>query len=283
MMRAFVCLSRHLNLSKACDELGTTRQTVRRHITDLEAIFGKALFEVIDRQYSLTAFGCGLLDEAKSLLMRLDIWSGQSPLKMNTSGGLEKLEYTDADGNVYYSQQHPVSQIALRGLPIMKKAFVAWGKAETQIEHEAMNEIRPYTLLYRKGPAGWVFVHVGKDSAYARWFGETVSKSAIGKLITEDDVSEEYNEFTGGAYSRIYDEGGVRLDHIFAHLPREGGKPQPVTFQRLLLGGVFPDGTPGLIILGAITEQAEIDALSAVDRPHLSPHMVMDCLAELVG
>jgi hypothetical protein len=278
MMRAFVCLSAHLNLSKACNELGTTRQTVRRHITDLEAIFGQQLFEVVDRQYELTAYGSELLDEATSLLLRLDTWSGQSSLKKNTSGGLEKLEFTDNDGNVFYSQQHPVSQIALGGLPILKKAFVAWGNAETQIEHKAMDEIRPYTVLYRKGPAGWVFVHVGEESAYTRWFGQTVSRSAIGKLITDDDLSDEYNEFTGGAYSRIYDEGGVRLDHIYAHLPQDGGKPQAVTFIRLLLGGVFPDGTPGLIIFAAITEQVEIDALAVADRPTVPPHMVMDHL-----
>jgi hypothetical protein len=280
MMRAFVCLNRHLNLSKACNELGTTRQTVRRHITDLEAIFGEELFEVVDRQYHRTAYGDDLLDEAKSLLLRLDTWSGQSSLKKNTRGGLEKLEFTDTGGNVFYSQQHPVSKIAMSGLPIMKKAFLAWGNAETQIEHKAMDEIRPYTLLYRKGPAGWVFVHVGEESAYARWFGQTISRSAIGKLITDDDVSDEYNEFTGGAYSRIYDEGGVRLDHLLAHLPKDGGKAEPGTFQRLLLGGVFPDGTPGLILLAVITEQVEIDALAVADRPRLPPHIVMDHLLD---
>ena len=276
MLRAFVCLSRHLNLSKASIELGATRQTVRRHITDLEMIFGEKVFDVVDRQYHLTGPGHERLDEAKKLLLELDTWAGQSSLKKNTSGGLEKLQYTDADGRVFLSQQHPVSQIAFNGLPLMKAALVAWGNAETQIEHEAMRQISPYTVLYRKGPAGWVFVHIGKESAYARWFGWAVSKSAIGRLISDDNVGDEYDEFTGGAYSRIYDEGGVRLDHIYAHLPKDGGAPQPGTFQRLLLGGVFPDGTPGLIIVSAITEQVEIDALSEADRPKLPAHILMD-------
>lgn len=276
MMRAFVCLSRHLNLSKACSELGTTRQTVRRHITDLETLLGHELFKVVDRQYHLTCRGHEALEEAKSLLLKLDTWAGQSSLKKNTSGGLEKLQYTDSEGRVYYSQQHPVSKIAMEGLPLLKKAFMAWGNAKTQIEHEAMEEIRPYTVLYRKGPAGWVFVHIGKESAYARWFGWAVSKSAIGKLITEDDAGSEYDEFTAGAYSRIYDEGGVRLDHILAHLPKNGGEPQPGTFQRLLLGGVFPDGTPGLIILAVITEDVEIEALAKADIPHLPSDLTMD-------
>ncbi|MFA8441922.1 LysR family transcriptional regulator [Yoonia sp.] len=278
MLRAFVCLSKKLNLSKVCSELGTTRQTVRRHITDLETILGEKLFEVVDRQYQLTSFAHDSLDEAKSLIMQLDTWAGQSALKKNTSGGLEKLQYTDTEGRVYYSQQHPVSQIAMNGLPLLKKAFTAWGAAETQIEHEAMEEIRPYTVLCRKGPSGWFFVHVGPKSAYARWFGLTVAKSAIGKLITEDDAGDEYDEFTGGTYSRIYDEGGVRLDHIFAHLPRDGGEPEPGTFQRLLLGGVFPDGTPGLILLAVITENVQIEALPESEIPSMPDDLIMDSL-----
>ncbi|MEP2030145.1 MAG: LysR family transcriptional regulator [Paracoccaceae bacterium] len=281
MLRAFVCMSRNLNLSRTCLELGATRQTVRRHLTDLERIKGEPLFLVTDRQYQLTPFGKESLDGAKSLLLHFDTWAGQSSLKMNSSSGLQKLQYTDSDGRVYHSQQHPVSQIAFEGLPVMKKAFVGWGNAETQIEHKAMDDIWPYMVLFRKGPLGWVFVHVGKESAYARWFGWAWSRSAIGKLISDDNVGDEYNEFSLGAYSRIYDEGGVRLDHIFAHLQKDGGELQPVTFQRLLLGGVFPDGTPGLIVLAALTEKIEIEAVEDAVRPQLSADLIMDNLPEI--
>jgi hypothetical protein len=276
MLRAFVCLSRHLNLSKACDELGATRQTVRRHITELEAIKGDKLFEVEERRYRLTPIGRGSLAGARSILQQIDAWSGQSALTRQLSGGLESSRYTDADGRAFYSQQHPVSKIALNGLPLVRTALVAWGNAETQIEHEEMEIIRPYAVLYRKGPAGWVFVDVGPESAYARWFGWTWSKSAIGKLMNEDNVGDEFNEFISGAYSRIYNEGGVRLDHLFAYLPKDGGDPLPVTFQRLLLGCVFPDGTPGLLVLAVITKQVEIDALEDGDIPDLPDELIMD-------
>lgn len=280
MLRAFVSMSRNLNLSKTCQELGATRQTVRRHLTDLERIKGHQLFEVVDRQYHLTTFGQASLDGAKSLLVQLDAWSGQSSLKKNFSKGLEKSEYVDADGIEFYSQQHSVSQVAIQGLPIMKRAFAAWGNAETRIEHQEMELIRPYSVLYRMSPAGWVFVDIGSKSAYAKWFGWTWSRSAIGKLINEDDVGDDFNEFIAGAYSRIYEEGGVRLDHLYAHLPKDGGDPLPVTFQRLLLGCVFPDGTPGLNVLAVITKQVEIDALAEEDRPELPEQLVMDALPE---
>lgn len=276
MLRAFVCMSRNLNLSKACQELGATRQTVRRHISDLEAIKGEKLFEVVDRQYHITPHGQASLEGAKSILLHLDTWSGQSSLTKRFSEGLESSRYVDADGREFFSQQHPVSQIAFNGLPVIKKALVSWGNAETRIEHTSMELIRPYSVLYRKGPAGWVFVDIGQESAYAKWFGWAWSKSAIGKLMTEDNVGDEFNEFIAGAYSRIYVEGGVRLDHLFAYLPKDGGDPLPVTFQRLLLGCVFPDGTPGLNVLAVITEAIEIDELDDEDRPDIPDDLIMD-------
>ncbi|MEP0145980.1 MAG: LysR family transcriptional regulator [Tateyamaria sp.] len=283
MLRAFVCMGRTLNLSQTCLELDTTRQTVRRHIRDLELIKGEPLFDLVDRQYRLTPFGLSSLEEAKFLLLKLETWAGLSNLKRDSSSGLEKLQYTDSKGRVYRSEQHSISQIAMNGLPIIKKTFVAWGNAEAQFESEAMEKIWPYAVLFRKGPSGWVFVRVGRESAYARWFGWAWSKSAIGKLISDDNIGDEYNEFSLGAYARIYDEGGVRLDHIYAHLEKDGGEPKPVTFQRLLLGGMFPDGTPGLIVLAALTEQIEIQSLDTADRPQLDRDLIMDNPPELSG
>jgi hypothetical protein len=269
-------MSRTLNLSKTCDELGATRQTVRRHLNDLEHIRGESLFEIVDRQYTMTDHGRAALPGATALLVDLDAWSGQSALKRSTVGGLEVSSYMDADGLEFLSQQHPVSKIAVDGLPLAREALRAWGVAAGQIEHDAMETIRRYIVLYRKGPSGWTFVDVGPESAYAKWFGWAWSRSAIGKLMNEDNVGDEFNEFISGAYSRIYEEGGVRLDHLYAHLPRDGGEQQPVTFQRLLLGCQFPDATPGLLVLALITRQVEIEALDRSTIPDLPAQLIMD-------
>lgn len=276
MLRAFVSMSETLNLTATCQKLGATRQTVRRHLNDLEYIRGETLFEIVDRKYMMTPCGQAALPGATALLRDLDAWSGLSAFKRNSVGGLEASSYIDTDGYEFFSQQHPVSKIAQHGLPLAREALSAWGSAATQIEHKAMEEIRRYTVLYRKGPAGWVFVDVGADSAYAKWFGWAWSRSAIGKLMNEDNVGDEFNEFIAGAYTRIYEEGGVRLDHLYAHLPKDGGDPQPVTFQRLLLGGQFPDGTAGLMVLALITREVDIDALEKDSIPEISADLLMD-------
>ena len=147
---------------------------------------------------------------------------------------------------------------------------MAWGNAETQIEHEAMEAIRPYSVLFRKGPAGWVFVDVGPEFRLCEVVRLDLVQSAIGKLMNEDDVGDEFNEFIAGAYSRIYHEGGVRLRSPIRLRVEGRWRSSAGTFQRLLLGCVFPDGTPGLIVLAVITRQVEIDALDpAEDIPDL--------------
>lgn len=281
MIRAFVTLSNHLQLSKTCEELGATRQTVRRHINDLERIKGRKLFEVVERQYYLTSFGHECLEDARAILVQFDAFAGQSSLSLTTSDGLVSSRYVDGDGREFFSQQHSVSKIALNGLPLAREALAAWGDAETRIEHPSLQAIRPYTVLYRKGPQGWVFVDVGPESAYSKWFGWAWSKSAIGKLMNEDNVGDEFNEFISGAYSRIYNEGGIRFDHLYAHLPKDGAEPLPVSFQRLLLGCVFPDGTPGLTVLALITNDVEIDAIADHARPDLPAEFLMDNVSSL--
>ncbi len=57
MLRSFTTLASTLNLSRAVIALGSTRQTVRRHIQQLEELRGEQLFEVHDRQYVLTEAG----------------------------------------------------------------------------------------------------------------------------------------------------------------------------------------------------------------------------------
>lgn len=276
MMRAFVVLSDCLNLTQAAKQLGATRQTVRRHITDLESIKSGRLFELDQNEYALTHLGRETLPDARSILRKIDHWAGADSLARRNSNGLEIARFTDSSGRRFLSQQHPINALGMDGLPIMKRALAAWGCAATQIEHPAMAVIRPYLVIYRKSPEGWICVEIGEKSAYARWFGWAWSKSAIGRLSHDDNAGDAFNDFIAGAYAGIHQEGGVRLDHLFAFLPRgKSDQPVPVSFQRLLLGCVLPDGTPALSVLVLMTNQVRIDDLSQ-DHDPVPDELVMD-------
>lgn len=277
MLRAFVSLSKSLNLTETTKLLGATRQTMRRHITDLEVILGQALFSLEKQEYKLTAYGKGCVADAESILKQLESWSARSRMTKSSSQWLESAHYLDASGREFFSQQHPISRIAKHGLPMMKKTLAAWGLAHTQIEGSAMSDVRPYLVIYRKSQTGWICVEIGERSAYAKWFGWAWAKSAIGRLSEDDNVGNDFNDFISGAYARIYGEGGVRLDHLYAHLPREiSDEPVPVSFQRLLMGCAFPDGTSGLAVLVLMTNQIDITALCDVEISCVPEELVMD-------
>mgnify|MGYP001803153712 CR=1 FL=1 len=140
-----------------------------------------------------------------------------------------------------------------------------------------MAEVRPHLVIYRRSNTGWVCVEVGDKSAYTKWFGWTWAKSAVGRLSEDDQAGNEFNRFIAEAYERLHGEGGVRLDHLFAHLPREASEgPIPVTFQRLLMGCIFPDKTPALAVLVSITANVEIDGLSDHDIERVSPKLLAE-------
>jgi hypothetical protein len=264
MLRAFDSLARTLNLSETSDLLGVTRQTVRRHISDLEGIRGGDLFTLQKHSYALTQLGIASLAGARSMLRQADSWSKAAVNGSNGSQHLEYGQFQDDEGRRYFSQQHPVNLVAQVGAPLVQKTLVAWGHALARIEAPEFSDVRPYLVVYRRNPDGWVCVEVGEKSTYAKWFGWAWSKSAVGRLSQEDRAGDEFNGFIANAYERIHDEGGVRLDHLFAHLPREvSDAPIPVTFQRLLMGCVFPDGTPALAVLVSISDDVTIDGLGA--------------------
>ena len=68
-LKSFSTLAHSLNLSNALRELGSTRQTVRRHINLLEEVRGEKLFSIEDRQHQLTVAGRASLRETE------DIWA----------------------------------------------------------------------------------------------------------------------------------------------------------------------------------------------------------------
>lgn len=274
MLRAFLTLAETLNLTETSQALGLTRQTVRRHVNDLERIKGSRLFNLKKHQYELTQSAEDSLADARNILRQIDLWSGHRGLTKRSMDWLEHARFVDDGGRIFYSQQHTLSSISRVGLPIMRAALSAWGQSLTQIEDPAMEKIRPFLVVYRKYPKGWICTEIGEQSAYAKWFGWAWSKSAIGRLSEEDNAGEDINDFIAGAYARIYGEGGVRLDHLYAHLPREGSDDAvPVSFQRLLMGCVFPDETPALAVLVLMTNQIQID-----DLPREKSNVVPDDL-----
>lgn len=263
MMRSFTTLARTLNLSETVSLLDVTRQTVRRHIRTLEEIKGTPLFEVRNRSYVLTEAGAECLDEAERILKESEAWLHGHFVRIKSSdSALEHAIYQDDRGLDFRAQQHPLRRLWIDAPPLLRRGFSAWAKAEFTVETEAMIPIQPYLLLYRQYGEDWICVAVGEKSSYATWYDWARVKSAIGRHVSDSPTQPEIKRFMVGAYTEIITEGGVRLDHIYTQTPREkDGVPKPVSYQRLLMGCAFPDGSPVLASLVARTYTIDIPGL----------------------
>ena len=260
MLRSFTTLAATLNLSHAVRELGSTRQTVRRHISQLEEIKGGALFEVKERQYELTKLGRRVLPEAQDLLARAEGWvNGNSSLV----DGLQYLSHVGDNGWSMFQQQHPIGRVFTSSGKLIQDALKAWVCSGGELEHPAMEEIRPYLMVFRRTEETWLCVELGDASSYVSWFGWAAARSSIGRDLGHMPGGESFGRLVNLAYIEVETNQGARLDHTFTQVPREPGTPAvPICYERLLLASRFPDGSFAMLSTVRRTYDVEIRGVS---------------------
>ena len=268
MLRSFVTLAKFLNLTHAVNHLGSTRQTVRRHIEMLQALRGETLLAFVDRQYVLTREGELALVEAEQILQLDDAWMRK---EVRVVDGLTAVRYDSNPEVPYFSQQHSIDTIWKRGSPLVQNGLLCWVEAKAQLEAPEFDPVRDYLLAYRRHNNEWLCVSIGEKSSYATWLGWSWAKSAIGKPLADDPMASEADQYVSQSYDSILRSGGLRIDHVYTRIARtHGGKPEPITYQRLIFRCMFPNGDHALVTLVERTNtvqivSADLDALPAMD------------------
>lgn len=259
MIRSFSTLARTLNLSHAVTELKSTRQTVRRHIETLETAMGIQLFQVQDRRYQLTPEGEQALPAAQSILAQGRLWlQGQ----LSEIDGMMRLSYHDPNGWIFHQQQQPVNQIWTAKGGLLGRAVACWADGKAALESKAMAEVRPYVLVYRNTPAGWMCVEVGERSFYSKWWGWANARSSVGRPLDQFPGGPEFAQLMMVPFTEVEASNGMRLDQVVTRMPREPeGAPQPIAFQRLLLGSHLPDGSFALVVVVDRPDEINISGL----------------------
>lgn len=273
MIRSFTTLARTLNLSHAVESLNSTRQTVRRHIKQLETIKGETLFSLENRQYRLTPAGERALPEAEDLVARGAAWvTGQSGLV----DGLQYLRHVENDGWCHYQQQRPLTDFLRLDTSLLKTVMVAWTTAGGDLEHTALRAVRPYCTISRPVRDDWLFTEVGEESSYVSWFGWKAARSTIGAGLSQMPGGLGFGRLVNAAYEEVRATHAARLDHIYTMFPLgDNGIITPICYQRLLLGARYPDGSFAMISLVHRTYDVDIKGVTD-DMLHKMPkEMVM--------
>lgn len=274
LLRSFAALARTLNLSHAVKELNSTRQTVRRHINLLEELRGEPLFELVDRQYVLTEAGHRALPEAKDILARGQAWMQSQSSHVN---GLFAVRYTSDPTFDYYQQQHPISRAQTQSSPLMRLALSCWALSGGEIENSAMVPIREYMMVYRLNGDAWYCAEIGEKSSYASWFGWAAARSSIGRALGGMPGGDTFASLLEHPFNEVLKTHGLWFDHVHTQIPRESDGPLiPTSFQRLMMGCRFPDGSFALAALVARTHDIVIDGLSDDKIRSMPDELVMN-------
>ncbi len=256
MLRSFVALSETLNLTKATKIVSSTRQTIRRHIDYIEMAKGERMFALIGQQYYLTQAGQRSLKAAKEIVARGSGWlSGD----LQEVDGLERVEQKDNSGQVYITRQHDLRALWESGTSRLQTGFSCWAQAEFRIDSPEMLGIRPYLVVYRLYKKNWQCVEIGDKSLFSQWLGRDWAKSNVGHHVGSTPASTTFGNVILSEYEEVHFRGGVRLDHIYRVARKEMDGPLlELKFQRLLLGGTFPDGSPAILVLADKTDAIQI-------------------------
>jgi len=269
MLRSFATLARCLNLSQAVDELKLTRQTIRRHINELEARHGKPLFHLKNRQYELTKEGKAALAGAERLLSESETW-------LNTGGafpeGMNHVANPIDENRWLYMQQHPINEMWKTAPLLLRSGIIAWTESEAKLRHKKLAHLLPYSMVYRPHNDDWLCVEVGDESSYASWFGKDKAQNSLGRHLSEDRPYNQMYEYLVHAYKVVAQQGGLWYDHVTARLPRKTDEePEPVHYQRLVTGCTFPDGLPAVLVLVQRTNTFDIPAFPSEKYQPLKP------------
>ena len=268
MLRSYVTLARTLNLTQTIETLGTTRQTVRRHIRALERLKGAKLLELVNQKYRVTEAGQAYLKDAEDLLHLSKAWLDDQPLRLDRDPSLDYARYQDDKGHDFYCQQHRLNRIWEDSPPLMRDALAAWVSANALIDDPALDPVRPYLIHHRWQLGNLLIAGIGPKSAYAIRFGSTWAKSAISCPVSASPVGRELREFQIKFYKQVHETGGARLDHVFVQIPRKvGGIAQPAGYQRLMFACKYPDGSPVVATLVVHTETLDIQGLDPKKIP----------------
>jgi biotin operon repressor len=273
MIRSFTALARSLNLSHAVKELGSTRQTVRRHIAQLEAAKGAQLFVIEDRQYQLTEAGQRALPEAMDILSRGRSWLNGI---VSHLGGLQHVHTPLPEGRSFWLQQRKMGDIWTSERTLLRESYRAWAMAGGALEAPEMDHVRPYFMVYRDSPNGWICVEIGDESSYVTWSGWAPARSIIGRNVNVLPGGDEFAHLMVEPFEDVARYENARLDHIYTQLKRDADGPYfPLCYRRLLLSGRFPDGSFALISVVDRHKGVEIDGVDQAELDTMPAEVVM--------
>jgi len=264
LLTSFCELAATCNLTTASRNLRVSRQTLRRHVEQLESLRGVQLFVLKDRTYELTPEGRSALPVARRML------ADSHRFLLGTGGSSQFLPKLKGEGpkDFYYIQERqPISSVWDKSSGLFRGSIRGWSEASGDIEHPSMTLVRDRSLICRINGGSWICTEVGDKSFYSKWWGWAKARSSVGCTLEKFPLGSKVGEILERSYGEVSASMGFVLDQVATKAPRTGYEgTQPMLFDRLVLGVRFPDKSRGIMIIvdGAETIDIEADGYQLV-------------------
>jgi len=256
------------SINRAAKALDVSRHTLRRHIQVLRRHTDDPLFELSGGVQQLTNGG-------RSLNERIDPLFRTVSQLLNEAASSENQDIS-TDDLKYFSQRHSLLDIDAN-VPIISKAYKSWMSSEGRLNEEPLSLMRPWILTYRETKQGWICIHVGENSSYATWMGPDWAASAIGRSSDADEIGEKFSRTASEGYYNVMLWGSPLLEHVTTKIARnDTGKLEWVSYQRLLLPCILPEGDRVLASVAARTNNVLIKSQRGKKRIKMPADLLME-------
>lgn len=231
---SFVKLAYVGDVNLAAEALSVTRQTVKRHIVELEDLLDAQLFDVVASKSRLTSLGNLWLPRAQELM---DVASAF--LRRKTSA------------NAAYLSTH----IPLRHLfngddcsPDLRELAYAWKRSDFKLNSDEILPFLDRCIVYERQNGRWYTRSMGENAAFSQWFGKEEAQKSVGQPISDIATSEELYGEVNYLLDRVYTQGGLFLTEVACALGKPGHDQRvPVMYQRLMAELVDESGRPVVV------------------------------------
>lgn len=221
-VRSFVRLAYLGDVSIAARELETTRQTIGRHIMELENLLECTLFEAVGANSRMTEWGVLWLPRAEEIF--------------DTCSAL--FSKKDKRNTEYRSTQLPLRML-LRDSSISKRlsAFAgAWMLGDKSLSCERMAQFHDHWITYERKKGTWCARSVGANSALSQFYGQDLATNSAGATIQQMISGTELRDEISFLLDSIYTRGGIHFSEVACRLIKPGTtEPITVLYQRVLV------------------------------------------------
>lgn len=222
-IRSFVGLAAVKDVSVVADQFSTTRQTIGRHVHELENMIGCELFASIGARSELTDSGRLWTSRASEIL---DL---AAPFMVGAS----------VEGPRYRSTQVPLRVLLDEGSkssPRLREFVNAWMRCDKRLASPDLARFCSELIVYERRNGAWYAKQIGENTALSDRYGIEDTTVGAGMRVTEIMSGADLHDEVSFLLDAVYTRGGVHFSEVSCRLVNPiTGLREPMLYERALV------------------------------------------------